>query len=436
MNAPKTSPAARSIRRHAFAGVAALVLVGGGAGGLAATTELSGAVVAPGFLVVDGNVKDVQHPTGGIVGEIRVRDGDAVAAGDVLVRLDDTLTRASLGIVESQIAELSARKARLEAERDGADTIDFSGVLAAGSGEGAVGRIEASEARLFSLRRDARAGQARQLRERIAQAGDEIVGLTTQAEAKAREIALIQHELGGVRGLYDKNLVPLSRVTALEREATRLDGERGQLVSAAAQVRGRIAETELQILQIEQELRSEAAREIREIEARLAELLERRVAAEDQLRRVELRAPLAGIVHELAVHTHGGVVAPGDVVMRIVPASERLAVEVRVRPQDIDQLAPGQDVILRFSAFSQRTTPEVDGTLVRVSPDLVEEARSGERYYVARIALAGDKADRLGDVALVPGMPVEAFVRTGDRTLLSYLTKPLNDYAARAFREE
>jgi HlyD family secretion protein len=436
MGIAKTSPASRSIRRHALAGVAALVLVGGGAGGLAATTELSGAVVAAGFLVVESNVKNVQHPTGGIIGEILVRDGDTVSAGDVLVRLDDTLTRANLAIIEGQISELSARKARLEAERDGLDDVAFPEALATRAADAEVARILASEARLFALRRDARAGQARQLRERIAQARQEIAGLTTQAEAKVEEIALIERELEGVRGLYGKNLVPLSRVTALEREATRLDGERGQLVSSAAQVRGRIAETELQILQIEQDLRSEAAREIREIEARLAELSERRVAADDQLRRVEVRAPQSGTVHELSVHTRGGVVAPGDVLMRIVPASERLAVEVRVRPQDIDQLAPGQDAMLRFSAFSQRTTPELKGILARVSPDLVEEPRSGERHYVARVAFAEDEAGRLGDVALVPGMPVEAFVRTGDRTLLSYLTKPLGDYFTRAFREE
>jgi len=292
------------------------------------------------------------------------------------------------------------------------------------------------EARLFESRAAARAGQRAQLRERVAQLREQIDGTLLQADAKADEIKLIQDELVGVEELWRKNLVPVTRVNALRREETRLRGERGQLISTVAQARGRISETELQIIQIDQDLRSEVSKELREVQAKAAELVERKVSAEDQLRRIDIRAPQDGIVHQSTVHTVGGVIAAGDPLMLVVPEAEELSIEVKVSPQDIDQVRPGQDTMLRLSAFNQRTTPELRGRVTLVAADLVTDQRTGLSHYPVRVAFAPGERERLGGLTVMPGMPVEGFVQTGYRTVASYLTKPLADHLARAFREE
>jgi HlyD family secretion protein len=433
----KAAPATRvSIRLHVLLAGAGLIALIGGIGGLAVGTELSGAVVAPGAVVVDSHVKKVQHPSGGVVGEIRVRDGDHVRAGDLLIRLDETVAKANLAMVTKSLDELAARAARLEAERDGRAALLVPELLRARAGEAEVAALIEGERRLFESRRAARAGQKAQLQERIAQLKEQIEGTLLQAAAKADEIELIASELVGVEALYKKNLVPLTRVTQLKREETRLRGEQGSLVAGVAQAKGRISETELQILQIDQELRTEVAREIREVQAKAAELVERRIAAEDQLRRIDIRAPQDGIVHQLAVHTVGGVVAAGDPLMLVVPESDDLSIEVRVGLQDIDQVSLGQGTLLRLSAFNQRTTPELKGQVNLVPADLVTDQRSGERYYPVRIALPEAEIGKLGALKLVPGMPVEAFIQTGSRTILSYLTKPLTDQMFKAFRHD
>jgi HlyD family secretion protein len=426
----------RSLRRHLLAGLSVLALLGGGMGGWAATTELSGAVVAPGSVVVDSHVKKVQHPTGGVVGEIRVRDGDRVNAGDLVVRLDETITRANLAVITKGLDELSARQGRLEAERDGLSMIKVHPKLQARSSDTEIAGLIMGEQSLFRLRREARDGLRAQLKQQIGQLCEQIVGLEEQAGAKADEIKLIQNELEGVRELWRKNLVPITRVTQLEREATRLRGERGQLIASVAQAKGRISETDLQIIQIDQELRSEVAKELREIQAKSAELVEKRVAAEDQLKRIDIRAPQAGVVHQLAVHTVGGVIAAGDPLMLIVPEADDLSIEVKIQPQDIDQMKIGQEAVLRLSAFNQRTTPEIQGTISRIAADLTQDQKTGVAFYTARIATSESELRRLKDLKLVPGMPVEAFVQTGERTALSYLAKPLSDQLSRAWREE
>jgi len=423
-----------SIRRHLLAGLAAIFVLVGGIGGWAATTELSGAVIAPGQLVVQSDVKKVQHPTGGVVAELNVRDGDSVEAGDVVVRLDDTVTRANLAIVVKSLQQLEARQARLEAERDGTDTVVFPASLLALQHDPEVARLIAGETKLFELRRSAREGQKAQLAERVDQLHEEIEGLTSQIAAKEREIELINEELVGVRDLWEKKLIQVQRVNELDRQAARLEGERGQLVAATAQARGRISEIELQVIQIDQDMRSEVAEELRDIQAKTAELVERKVAAEDELRRIDIRAPQSGRVHQLAVHTVGGVIGAGEVLMLTVPVTDELTVEAKIAPQDIDQVSVGQPAVLRFSAFNQRTTPEVRGEVTRVSADLTLDERTGISYYTARISLTADEARRLGNVSLAPGMPVEAFIQTGERTVLSYLTKPLADHAMRTFR--
>jgi HlyD family secretion protein len=431
-----TSPTRRSMRRHLLVAVVVVCILVIGVGGWGTTAVISGAVVASGSLVVDSNVKKVQHPTGGIVGELRVRDGDHVHAGDIVVRLDETVTRANLAIVSKGLDELMARKARLESERDGWDTIVFPAQLVAGASDPDRAAAMDSERKLFNLRKTARSGQKAQLRERVAQLGEEIAGLTAQQNSKSKEISLVERELAGVRDLWSKNLVQINRLTALEREAARLDGERGQLVAAAAQAKGKVAETALQILQIDQDIASEVAKELREVDGKIGEFVERKVTAEDQLKRIDVRAPQDGTVFQLAVHTVGGVITAGDPIMLIVPEADNLAVEVKVNPQDIDQLQLNQKAILRFTSFNARTTPEIEGVVTRISADISTDQRTGQSYYTLRISLPPEQVERLGDVKLLPGMPVEAFVQTGDRTMLSYLMKPLHDQFVRAFREK
>ena len=426
----------KQVHRSLVAGVATCLLLVGGVGGLAAVTKMSGAVIAAGRLVVDSNVKKVQHPTGGVVGEIRVREGDRVKAGDILVRLDETTTRASLAIVSKGLDEFYARLARLEAERDGKDTISFPEVLTSRRGDAGVAASTAGEQSLFDFRRQARSGQRSQLRERIAQLTQETAGLTEQLQAKRREIELIQIELEGVRSLWHRKLIGIERMTALERDAVRLEGEHGQLTAGIAQVKGKAAEIELQIIQIDQDLRSEVATDLRETQGKISEFVERKVAAEDQLKRIDLRSPQDGVVLQLAVHTIGGVITPGEQVMQIVPVTDDLTVEAHVAPQDIDQVTMGQNAILRLSAFNRQTTPELTGTLSRISADLTTEERTGAAFYVARVTLPKTEVAKLRGLALAPGMPAEVFFPTGDRTMLSYLVKPLSDQIQKAFREE
>lgn len=436
MTANTISAAQQSIRRHLLAGILAVVLLAGGVGGWAATTDLAGAVIAQGQMVVDTNDKKVQHPTGGIVGELRVREGSRVKANDVLIRLDDTQTRASLAIVTKALDELIARQARDEAERDGTDSIIFPAQLLARQSDQDVAHVINGERRLFEIKRAAREGQKAQLRERIAQLKEEIQGTATQQEARLSQIEWIKKELEGVYELWKKNLVAYPRVTTLERDAARLEGERGQLVSAIAQSKGKIGELELQILQIDQDMRAEVGKDLAEIRGKTSELMERKIAAEDQLKRIDIRAPLDGVVHQLNVHTVGGVITAGEPIMYIVPESEALTVEVKMQPQDIDQVRFGQKALLRFSAFNQRTTPELNGTVTRISADVTQDQKSGASFYTVRIAVPEDEIARLEGNKLIAGMPVEAFIQTGERNVISYLVKPFSDQVMRAFREK
>ena len=426
----------RSISHHMVAGIVVVIILVGGVGGWAATTELSGALIAQGSIVVDSNVKKVQHPTGGVVGEVHVRDGDHVKTGEIVVRLDDTVTRANLAIVTKGLDEFAARRARLVAERDGVETVVFPAEILARLDEPTVANAVTNERKLFELRRTARVGQKAQLQQRIIQLEEEIRGFVSQQNAKSREITLIERELEGVRDLWKKNLIPITRLTSLEREAARIDGERAQLIASVAQVKGKVVETQLQIIQIDQDLSSEVAKDMREIDAKTGEFAERKVTAEDQLKRIDIRAPQDGTVLQSTVHTVGGVITAGEPMMLIVPGADNLMVEAKVNPQDVDQLQLGQSAMLRFSAFNQRTTPEIRGKVTRISADTTTDQRTGQSYYVIRIGMSNEEVVRLGDVRLIPGMPVEAFVQTGERTVFSYLAKPLHDQLMRAFREK
>ena len=428
--------ASRSIRLHLIIGLAVVVILAGGLGGWASTAEISGALIAPGQIVVESNVKKVQHPTGGVVGELLARDGDIVKSGDILVRLDDTVTKASLAIVTKNLDAQWARAARLEAEQRGLDKITFPPQLTSRISEPDVKSLILSETKLFEVRVNGRTGQKAQLRERITQLNEEIAGLAAQEKAKDQEIALVEKELAGVRDLYDKHLVQISRLTTLERDAARLNGERAQYIASRAQAKGKITETELQIIQVDKDMVSEVSKDLRETNDKIGEFVERKVTAEDQLRRIDIRAPQDGMVLQSTVHTVGGVITAGDAVMMIVPQADDLQVEAKVNPQDIDKLQIGQKTLLRLSAFNQRTTPELNGVVSRVSPDVTTDQRTGQSYYTIRVTMPPQEVARLGEAKLIPGMPVEAFVQTGDRTLISYLMKPLSDQLMRAFREK
>jgi HlyD family secretion protein len=425
-----------SIRLHLIIGLAVVVILAGGLGGWASTTEISGALIAPGAIVVDSNVKKVQHPTGGVVGELLARDGDIVKAGDVVVRLDDTVTKASLAIVTKNLDGLWARAARLQAEQQGLTKVVFPAMLLDRADDPDVKNVIASETKLFEVRTTGRIGQKAQLRERVTQLNEEISGLTAQEKAKDQEIVLVEKELVGVTSLYDQHLVQISRMTTLQRDAARLNGERAQFVASRAQAKGKITETELQIIQVDKDLVSDVSKDLRETNDKIGEFVERKVTAEDQLRRTDIRAPQDGMVLQSTVHTVGGVITAGDAIMMIVPQADALSVEAKVNPQDIDKLQIGQKTLLRLSAFNQRTTPELNGVVSRVSPDVTTDQRTGQSYYTIRVSMPPEEVARLGESKLIPGMPVEAFVQTGDRTLISYLVKPLRDQLMRAFREK
>jgi HlyD family secretion protein len=428
--------ARRSIRLHLIVGLVVVLVVAGGFGGWASTVPISGALIAPGSVVVDSNVKKVQHPTGGVVGEVRVRDGDLVKTGDIVVRLDETVVKASLAIVVKTLNGLYARAARLEAEQQGRDKIVFPKVLTDQADDPDVRDVIASEAKLFEVRVNGRTGQKAQLRERVTQLNEEIDGLQAQEVAKDKEIALVEKELVGVRQLYDQHLVQLTRLTTLERDAARLAGERAQYIASRAQAKGKITETELQIIQVDKDMLAEVSKDLRETNDKIGEFVERKVTAEDQLRRVDIRAPQDGMVLQSTVHTVGGVITAGDAIMMIVPLADALSVEAKVNPQDIDKLQIGQKTLLRLSAFNQRTTPEINGLVTRISADVTTDQRTGQSFYTIRVSMPPEEIARLGDVKVIPGMPVEAFVQTGDRTMLSYLMKPLSDQFMRSFREK
>jgi HlyD family secretion protein len=416
-------------------GLRVLILGVGIAGGWAVVVPLSAAVMVAGTLVVESNVKKIQHPTGGVVAQILVHDGMRVNEGELLVRLDEVQARANLQVIVKQLDETRVRVARLIAERDGTSAPKLTGGLAPADNQDNQ-QLIMSELALFTARASARKSQKELLGSRITQLGEEIAGLDAQIKSKVTQLDLISNELRGIQTLYDKQLVPLTRLTSLQREAARLDGEREQLVSAIAETRSKISEAELQIIRIDQDFRSEVTKDLRESQDKETELAERRVAAQDLLNRIELRAPTAGVVHQLAVHTIGGVITAGEVIMEIVPDSDDLQIEAKLPPVNIDHVHVGQDVLARFSAFNQRTTPQLHGEVSYVSADLTQDPQNkSTSYYTVRVKLTGDELHRLGNLQLVSGMPAELFLQTGRRTMMSYLLKPITDQLQRTFSE-
>jgi HlyD family secretion protein len=426
-----------SISKHIRYGSALVALMVFGFGGWAATGKIAGAVIAQGSVAVDSNVKKVQHPTGGVVGQIYVHDGDHVTAGQLLIRLDETASRADLEIVRKALDGLYARKARLSAELDGADAVAVPPALADTRDDPDVKDALASERKLFEARRQTRLGQKEQLKQRIGQLDEEVAGFNAQKQANDKELALTEQELESTRDLWKKNLVPINRLTTLEREEARLQGQGGQLIASAAGTKDKIAETQLQILQIDQDLAADVAKDLRETDSKIGEDVERKVAAEDRLKRTDIRAPQDGIVFQSTANTIGGVITTtGDPIMLIVPESDQMTVEVKIDPKDIEQIRLGQPAVLRFSAFDNLwSSPEVNGTVSRIAADTSTDQRTGQNYYLVRIAMRADAVGNLSELKLTPGMPVEAFIQTGERTLLSYFVKPLRDQLLHEYRQ-
>ncbi len=412
-------------------------------------TTISGAVIVSGWVASESRNQRVEHIDGGTVRDVLVRDGDAVAAGAVLLRLDDVLPRAEEAILQAQYAELVAQRNRLEAEFRGADAVVWDEELAAlSSSAPEVAEILSGQERLFRARIDARTGEVAQLRERIGQARQEIAGLRARVVSLEQQSALVGEELTARRRLFERGALDRGALLALERTAENLRGLVGANAAAIARTRGRIAEHEIQILQIDAARIEEAEERAREVQAKENEVREQLASVRARLGRLEVRAPVAGEVLGMTVFAAGEVVRPGERILSIVPAGAELVAVARLAPIHVDQVYPGQAATLRFSAFPARTTPEFDGRVERVSADALRDAESGRSWYQVEVSLGqptgagwaggagGAGAAETADLALTPGMPVEIHVQTGDRSPVSYLAKPLTDYFLRSLREE
>ena len=433
---PPTPEQRWSAHGQIVAGLVALAVLLGGFGAWSVTTSIAGAVVAGGQIRVEQNRQIVQHPDGGVVAEIAVQEGQHVAAGDLLLRLDGSLLGSELLIVEGQLFEVQARRARLEAERDdAARPVMPPDLMQVAALRPEVAELVEGQMRLFAASREAEKTQTDQLAKRAAQFRAQIEGIDAQIAAMDRQIALIRQELADQRGLLQRGLAQSSRVLTLEREEARLMGIAGELAAQRAQSEGRVTEIELDIVRIAAERRQEANAQLRDIGSTELELAERRRALIERIARLDIRAPVSGSVLGLQVTSPRSVIRPADPILYIVPQDRPLVIAVNVQPIHIDEVHVGQSVRLVFPAFQNRMMPEVFGRVVVVSADALTNQTTGEAFYTAEIVLDPDEAAKLGDDLLLPGMPVEAFIRTGDRSPLAYLVQPFTDYFRRAFRE-
>lgn len=426
-----------SPRKPLITGLAALAILVGGIGGWSVLAELAGAIIAPGRIEVDQNRQIIQHPDGGVVAEVLIKEGDQVAADAVLIRLDPTRLRSELVIIEGQLFDLMARRGRLDAERDGLETPVYDPQLieAAATNSDAKNLMD-GQTRLMAARLTTFLQQSEQLKKRSGQIAMQIDGVTVQQAALTRQLELIQKELADQKSLLEMGLAQSARVLALEREAARLEGQVGELTVQKAQAEGRITELNIEVLRLDAARREDAITRLHDIRFRELELAEQRRAVLEQISRLDIRAPVAGVVYGLNVFGARAVIGPADPVAFIVPQDRPLVIRTNVDTINVDQVYIGQSVSLHFSAFDQRTTPQLEGQVTAISADAFSDERSGRSFYRVDIALSESQAATLPDgTVLIPGMPVEAFIRTTNRTPLAYLLKPLTDYFAKAFRE-
>lgn len=426
-----------SLKRHGWLGLVAVIGLMGGMVGWAAVTNISGAIIAPGTLMVESNAKQVQHAEGGIVTEVLVRNEDVVQGGQLLARLDQTAIAAGLEISEAQLREAFAREARLAAEIEERERAEPSEAALTMFSQGELLSLLSLEQQALDVRLATKSGRIAQLNEQIVQLNKQREGLLIQQQALETQIGILDAEIADFDALYEQRLVASSRGAALNKDLALARGQLGQVVAAIAQSDAAAAERALQIEQIRDEFLTGALSELQETRGLIAEASQRRVAERDRLQRTEIRAPQAGVVHESILHTVGGVVAPGETLMLIVPTDEPLLVNVRVDPIDIDKVYVGQDVVLRLPGLNPRTTPELFASVTRVAPDATIDPATGQHYYAARISISEGELSRLPDgIQLVPGMPVEAYMQIDDRTVLSYLISPFTEQIRRALREE
>lgn len=415
----------------------ALVALVGFLGVWSVQSRIAGAVIASGMIQVETNRQILQHPQGGVVGELFVKDGDSVSAGDVVLRFDDKQLRSELAIIEGQLFELLARKSRLQAERDGLNNLPPpDALLAEAATNPDVQALIDGQQRLFEARADSLKQSAELIAEQIAQAENQIDGTNAQLQALATQSELIESELTDTQSLFEKGLTPASRVSALQREQARLLGEIGSLTANAAQLRGQIAALNIERIALTTRLREEAISTLRDLQFQEVELVQRRLSTIETLSRTELRAPVAGVVYDSRVFALQSVVSPAEPIMYIIPQDQPMVVSARIDPIHIDQVYVGQQASLRFAAFDQRLTPEVFGRVTKLSADVFTDQATGISYYQVELIPSEGEMQKLGDQTLLPGMPVEAFIKTAERSPLNYLVKPLADYFTRAFREE
>lgn len=418
-------------------GFIGILILFGGFGSWAVLSNIAGAVVASGRIEVESNRQVVQHDTGGTVSEITVSEGDLVKAGDVLIRLDPTQYASELALIESQLYELMARRGRLEAQRDETPTITFDPELVevAARNEDALELMD-GQSNLFEARRDSIDREIDQLGKRRNQIEDQIIGIGAQEESLATQLSLIQEQLTSQQKLLDQGLSQAATVIGLKREQARLIGEIGELAATKAQAEGQITSIEIEVLKLATSAREEAISELREIRYRELSLLEQRRALKAQIDRLDIRAPVSGIVYALEVTTPRSVISPAQPVMYLVPQDRPLVIAARVMPTNVDEISVGQEVNLRLSSLDQRTTPELIGKVVLISADSLDDELTGQSYFRAEITLSPGEMDRLpAGTQLVPGMPVDAFIKTGDRSPLTYLVKPVADYFKKSWRE-
>ena len=418
-------------------GLIALFALVFGFGAWAAFTNIAGAVIAAGEVDVETREQVVQHPDGGVVGEIMVKDGDVVEAGDVLLRFDDTLQRSESIILDGQYWELVARRNRLEAEQFGQDSVDFDPrLIEKAKTDPAIKVIVDGQTSLFDTRIRALNETTEQLRERQAQIARQIEGAEAQATALSRQNELIEQELEGQQRLFDQGLAQLNRLLSLQREQARLQGEVGSLMASIAEFRGKVAEIEIQIVQATTQRQEQAITQVRDIQYQENQVREQLASINEQLSRMEVRAPIAGTVYGSTVFARRAVVSPAQPILYILPSDVEFVFNARIEPIHVDEVYPGQAATLRFSAFNTRTTPEIDGHVVKVSADAILDERTGLSYFPVELALNEGEDAKLDGLTLVPGMPVEAYIKTYERTPLNYLVKPMEDYFAKSLREE
>ncbi len=436
MGSPAPAPLRTDDRFERWVGIGILLAGVGGFGAWAALAPIDSAAVAPGVVTVELNRKTVQHLEGGIVREILVREGDRVAPGDLLLRLDDTQALAQREIVRSQYLAGRALEARLVAERDGYGEVTFPDDLLSAGDDPRVKEAIAGQQQVFAARARALSGETEVLAQRIEQLNEQIRGLEALSASKINRIASYQGEIKDFQKLFDKGLTDRLRLREMERLAAELEGERAEHQAAVAAARVKIGETRLEMVQLQRRQQTEVTQELRDVQAKLFDLRERMRALEDTVARTEVKAPVGGAVVGLAVHTVGGVVNPGGRILDIVPQDERLIVEAHVSPNDADRVSSGLEAQLRFSAFNLRTTPTVAGRVVTVSGDRIADPATKESYYLARIEVTREGIEDLRGLSLLPGMPVDVMIKTGERTFFEYLLKPLTDRVAKAFRED